>query len=135
MTDDDVEQYVEHLHAHLPPEYSYLSTEQVRAVLDAEAAYFERRFGAIRGWRALLRAMFGRGEPPPSRVEELLPEFEEYAVGTLAARGDLSREEIRAVMRVEGEDGPLWAPPALPPRQDDDTPRQNDDMPSGSGNR
>lgn len=118
MTDEDVERYVEHLHAHMPPEYSHLSVEQVRAVLDAEAAYFEQRFGPIRGWRALLRSIFGRGDPPPSRVEELLPEFEEHAVRTLAARGDLSREEIRAVMRVEGEAGPLWTPPA-PPRQQD----------------
>ena len=130
MTDEDVERYVEHLRAHLPPAYSHLSAEQVRAVLDAEAAYFEQRFGPIRGWRALLRSIFGRGDPPPSRVEELLPEFEEYAVQVLSARGDLSREEIRAVMRVEGEAGPLWTPPAPVTRGGDAAATPNDDAPT-----
>lgn len=119
MTDDDVDLYVRHLQAHLPPAHSHLSVEQVRAVLDAEAAYFEQRFGSIHGWRAMLRAIFGRGDPPPARVEELLPEFEEYAVRALAARGDLTRDDVRAVMRVEGEAGPLWTPP--PPADADDS--------------
>jgi hypothetical protein len=85
--------------------------EQVRAVLDAEAEYFEHRFGNIHGWRALLRAFFGRGDPPPAKIEAALPEFEAYAVQALSERRDLSREDIRAVMRVEGEAGPLWIPP------------------------
>lgn len=111
VTDDEVDDYVRHLWAHLPPAHDHLSKEQVRAVLDAEAVYFERRFGPIRGWRALLRAIFGRGDPSPATVEQALPEFEAYAVQALAGRDDLTRDDIRAVMRVEGEAGPLWTPP------------------------
>lgn len=112
MTDDEVDDYVRHLQAHLPPDHAHLSVEQVRAVLDAETHYFEARFGKIHGWRALLRAVFGRGEPSPAAVEAALPAFEEYTVQALAGRGDLTREDIRAVMQVEGEAGPGWAPPA-----------------------
>ena len=111
MTDDEVDDYVRHLHRHLPSGHAGLTVEQVRAVLDAEAEYFERRFGNIHGWRALLRAFFGRGDPPPAKIEAALPEFEAYAVQALRGRRDLSREDIRAVMRVEGEAGPLWVPP------------------------
>ena len=117
MTDDEVEDYVRYLHAHLPEAYSHLSTEQVRAVLDAEAVYFERRFGPIHGWRALLRAVLGRGDPPMESVEAALPEFEEYVVRALSHRGDLTQDDIRAIMRVEGEAGPDWTPP--PPGDDD----------------
>jgi hypothetical protein len=111
VTDDEVEDYVRYLQAHLPAAYSHLSTEQVRAVLDAEAVYFERRFGPIHGWRALLRAVFGRGDPAPESVEAALPAFEERVVRALAHRGDLTRDDIRAIMRVEGEAGPGWTPP------------------------
>lgn len=110
MTDAEVENYVSYLHAHLPAAYGHLRVEQVRAILDAEAAYFEQRFGPIRGWRALLRAIFGRGDPPPATIEELLPLFEEHALQALATRGDLTHEDIRAVMRIEGEAGPGWTP-------------------------
>jgi hypothetical protein len=44
-------------------------------------------------------------------VEAALPEFEEYVVAALAGHGDLTREDIRAVMHVEGEVGPHWTPP------------------------
>ena len=117
MTDDEVADYVRHLQAHLPAAHSHLSTEQVRAVLDAEAVYFERRFGPIHGWRALLRAVFGRGDPAPASVEAALPAFEEYVVHALVHRSDLTRDDIRAIMRVEGEAGPGWTPP--PPSDDD----------------
>ncbi len=117
MSDDEVDDYVRHLQRHLPTGHSGLTVEQVRAVLDAEAAYFERRFGHIHGWRALLRAFFGRGDPAPEAIEAALPEFEAYAVQALSGRRDLSREDIRAVMRVEGEAGPLW----VPPRRDEET--------------
>jgi hypothetical protein len=108
---------VRYLQAHLPAAHRHLSTEQVRAVLDAEADYFERRFGPIHGWRALLRAVFGRGDPPAESVEAALPSFEEYVVRALAHRGDLTRDAIRAIMRVEGEAGPSWTPP--PPSHHD----------------
>lgn len=111
VTDDEVDDYIRHLHAHLPPAQGRLTVEQIRAVLDAEADYFERRFGKIHGWRALVRAIFGRGEPPPEAVEAVLPEFEAHALRTLAGRSDLTREDIRAVMRVEGDVGPRWVPP------------------------
>lgn len=114
LTDDEVDDYVRYLQAHLPPDHAHLSVEQVRAVLDAEAAYFEVRFGKIHGWRALVRSMFGRGEPPPEAVEAALPAFEEYTVQALAGRGDLTREDIRAVMHVEGVTGPDWVPPTRP---------------------
>jgi hypothetical protein len=117
MTDDEVEDYVRYLQAHLPAAHRHLSTEQVRAVLDAEAVYFERRFGPIHGWRALLRAVFGRGDPAPESVEAARPAFEEYVVRALAHRRDLTRDAIRAIMRVEGEAGPGWTPP--PPGDDD----------------
>jgi hypothetical protein len=117
VTDDEVADYVRYLRAHLPAAHRHLSTEQVRAVLDAEAVYFERRFGPIHGWRALLRAVFGRGDPAPASVEAALPAFEEYVVRALAHRGDLTRDDIRAIMHVEGEAGPGWTPP--PPGDDD----------------
>ena len=117
MTDDEVEDYVRYLQAHLPATHNHLSTELVRAVLDAEAVYFERRFGPIHGWRALLRAVFGRGDPAPASVEAARPAFEEYVVRALAHPGDLTPEDIRAIMRVEGEAGPGWTPP--PPGDDD----------------
>jgi hypothetical protein len=117
MTDDEVEDYVRYLQTRLPAAHSHLSTEQVRAVLDAEAVYFERRFGPIHGWRALLRAVFGRGDPAPESVEADLPAFEEYVVRALAHRGDLTRDDIRTIMRVEGEASPGWTPP--PPGADD----------------
>jgi hypothetical protein len=117
VTDDEIADYVRYLQARLPAAHSHLNTEQVRAVLDAEAVYFERRFGPIHGWRALLRAVFGRGDPAPESVEAALPAFEEYVVRALARRGDLTRDDIRAIMRVEGEAGPGWTPP--PPGDDD----------------
>jgi hypothetical protein len=117
VTDGEVEDYVRYLQAHLPPAHNHLSTEQVRAVLDAEAVYFERRFGPIHGWRTLLRAVFGRGDPAPESVEAARPAFEEYVVQALSHRGDLTRDDIRAIMRVEGEAGPGWTPP--PPGDDD----------------
>jgi len=117
VTDHEVEDYVRYLHAHLPAVHRHLSTEQVRAVLDAEAVYFERRFGPIHGWRALLRAVFGRDDPAPASVEAALPAFEEYVERALAHRSDLTRDDIRAIMRVEGEAGPGWTPP---PRGDHD---------------
>lgn len=115
MTDDEVEDYVRFLHARLTPAHAHISEEQVRAVLDAEAEYFERRFGPVRGWRALLRSMFGRGDPAPHAVEQALPEFEQHVAAALAGRPDITRADIRAVMQVEGEAGPQWRPPE-PPR-------------------
>jgi len=110
MTDDEVDDYVRYLRARLPAAQARLSVAQVRAVLDAEAEYFERRFGPIRGWRALFRSILGRGEPAPPTVEAALPEFEEYVAAALAGRADLTRADIRAVMRVEGEAGEGWSP-------------------------
>jgi hypothetical protein len=112
MTEDEVAAYIEHLRASLPPAYSHLTAEQVRAVLDAETAYFERRFGSIRGWRALLRSIFIRGDPTPQEIERERPAFEDFVVQVLHARGDLTPDEIRVIMDVEGEAGPLWSPPA-----------------------
>ena len=122
VTDDEVDDYVRFLRAHLPPAQAQLSEAQVRAVLDAEAVYFERRFGPIHGWRALLRSFIGRGEPPPASVEAALPEFEQYVAAALAGRGDLTREDIRTVMRVEGEAGPHWTPPQPPPDESEPGP-------------
>ena len=127
MTDDEVDEYVRFLCAHLPPEQAHLGAEQVRAVLDAEAEYFVRRFGPIRGWRALLRSMFGRGDPAPHMVEQALPEFEEYVADALAGRADISREDIRAVMRVEGEEGPRWRPPEPAPPEPREQEEDEDD--------
>ncbi len=114
MTEDEVDDYVRYLHEHLPPAQAHVSVAAVRAVLDAESAYYEHRFGKIQGWRALLREMFGRGQPPPDAVEAALPEFERYVEAALQGQGraDLTREDIRAIMRVEGEAGPGWTPPA-----------------------
>ena len=112
MTEDEVDDYVRHLCAHLPPSHSHLIAEQVRAVLDAETAYYERRFGPIRGWRAMLRAIIGFSDPSPSTLARARPEFEAYVVQALSVRGDLTPEDIRAVMQVEDEAGPRWTPPA-----------------------
>jgi len=112
VTDDEVDDYIQYLHAHLPPVHAHLSVAAVRAVLDAEGEYYQRRFGPIRGWRALLRALFGRGDPQAAAVDAALPEFEQYVEAALRGRGDLTRDDIRAVMRVEGEVGPRWTPPA-----------------------
>ena len=115
MTDDEVDDYVRFLQEELPPAHRYLSVEQVRAVLDAEAAYYERRFRSERGWRLVLRALFGRLDPSPTEVEAVLPEFADFAMETLAGRDDITPDDIRAVMRVEGEAGPRWAPPPVAP--------------------
>jgi hypothetical protein len=114
VTEDDVDDYARYLRDHLPPAHARVSVGAVRAVLDAEAAYYERRFGKIHGWRALLRDMFGRGEPPPDAVDAALPEFEQHVATALGGRGDLTHEDIRAIMRVEGEAGPGWTPPEPP---------------------
>jgi hypothetical protein len=111
MTEDDVAAYIDHLCANLPSAYGHLTTEQVRAVLDAETAYFERRFGAIHGWRALLRSIFIRGDPTPQEIERERPAFEAYVVQALRDRGDLTPDEIRTIMDIEGEAGPQWSPP------------------------
>ncbi|HZS89451.1 MAG TPA: hypothetical protein VFE42_18420 [Chloroflexota bacterium] len=111
MTEDDVAAYIDHLCAHLPPAYSHLTSEQVRAVLDAESDYFERRFGPTQGWRALLRSLFIRGDPTPREIERERPAFEAYVVQALGSRGDLTPDEIRVIMDVEGEAGPLWQRP------------------------
>jgi hypothetical protein len=111
VTEDDVAAYIEHLCASLPPAYSHLTAEQVRSVLDTETAYFERRFGAFQGWRALLRSIFIRGDPTPQEIERERPAFEAYVVHELSSRQDLTPDEIRAIMDVEGEAGPLWSPP------------------------
>ncbi len=113
MTDDEVDDYVRYLHAHLPPAQMHLSVRQVRDVLDAEGEFYERRFGKIRGWWALLREIVGRGQPSPDRVEDVLPEFEAHVLETLRGRADLTRDDVRAIMTVEGEIGPRWAPPPL----------------------
>jgi hypothetical protein len=110
MTEDDIAAYIAHLRANLPAGYSYLTAEQVRAVLDAESAYFERRFGSLHGWRALLRSIFIRKDPTPQEIERERPEFEAYVIQALSVRGDLRPDEIRVVMDVEGEAGPLWTP-------------------------
>ena len=118
MTDDEVDDYIRYLHGRLPSGYAHLSVDAVRAVLDAEADYYQRRFGPIHGWRALLREMFGRGHPPPATVDAALPEFEQYvltALGSDERYGNLTVEDIRAVMWVEGEAGPDWTPPAPEP--------------------
>lgn len=120
MTDDEVDDYVRHLHAHLPPAQRHLTVEQVRTVLDAETAYYERRFGPIHGWRAMLRAFIGFGDPSPSTLARARPAFEAYVMQALSARGDLTPEDIRAVMQVEDEAGPRWTPPA-PPADGDST--------------
>lgn len=130
MTDDEVNDYVEHLRAHLPPSFRRLEAEQIRAVLDAEATYFERRFGPVRGWRALLRSIFGRGDPSPEAIEEARPEFEAYVVQALSGRNDLTRADIRAIMQVEVDAGPLWSPPpptAATPANDGDSAAQHSD--------
>ena len=111
MTDDEVEDYVRHLWTHLPSEHSHIGIDQVRAVLDAEAVYYERRFGPIRGWRAFLRTLFGRGDPAPDVVEQARPEFEEFVMQALAGRVDITRADVVAVMQVEVDAGPLWTPP------------------------
>jgi hypothetical protein len=125
VTDDEVDDYVRYLHERLPSGYAHLSVDAVRAVLDAEADYYQRRFGPIHGWRALLREMFGRGHPPPAAVDAALPEFEQYVLTALNADeryGALISDDIRAVMRVEGEAGPDWTPPAPPSmEQSEDT--------------
>jgi hypothetical protein len=110
MTEDDIAAYIEHLRANLPAAYSYLTAEQVRVVLDAESAYFERRFGSLYGWRALLRSIFIRRDPTPQEIERERPAFEAYVIQALSVRGDLTPDEIRVVMDVEGEAGPLWMP-------------------------
>ncbi len=115
MTDDEVDDYIRYLHEQLPSAHARLSVDAVRAVLDAEADYYQRRFGPIHGWRALLREMFGRGHPVPASVDAALPEFEQYVLTALGADerySDVTADDIRAVMRVEGEAGPNWTPPA-----------------------
>ena len=122
MTDDEVDDYIRYLHGRLPPAYGRLSVDAVRAVLNAEADYYQRRFGPIHGWRALLREMFGRGHPAPAAVDAALPEFEQYVLTALGADEryrDITAEDIRAVMLVEGEAGPDWTPPA-PTEQSED---------------
>ncbi len=116
MTEDEVDDYVAYLRLFLPPAHAHLTAQQVRSILDAEAVYFEQRFGPIHGWRALLRSVIGRGEPDPRTVEAALPEFERHVVEALVGRPDLglTREDIGAVMRVEGEIGPRWTPPRPP---------------------
>lgn len=120
MTDDEVDDYIQYLHAQLPPIHAHLSVAAVRVVLDTEAEYYQRRFGPISGWRALLRELFGRGDPPLDAVDAALPEFERYVETALQGRGDLTRDDIRAVMRVEGEAGPRWTPPAPAPENTED---------------
>jgi len=118
VTDDEVDDYIRYLHGRLPPAYGRLSVDAVRAVLNAEADYYQRRFGPIHGWRALLREMFGRGHPAPATVDAALPEFEQYVLTALDVDGrysDITADDIRAVMRVEGEAGPDWTPPAPTP--------------------
>jgi len=115
VTDDEVDDYIRYLHEQLPSAHARLSVDAVRAVLDAEADYYQRRFGPIHGWRALLREMFGRGHPAPAAVDAALPEFEQYVLTALGADerySDVTADDIRAVMRVEGEAGPNWTPPA-----------------------
>ena len=114
MTDDEVDDYIAYLHERLPSGHGRLSVDAVRAVLDAEADYYQRRFGPIHGWRALLREIFGRGHPAPATVDAALPEFEQYVLTALGADerySDVTVDDIRAVMRVEGEAGPTWTPP------------------------
>ncbi len=119
MTDDEVDDYVRHLHAHLPPAWGHVSQEQVRAILDAEAEYFELRFGSLYTWRALLRAVFGRGEPSPRALEAARPQFEAYVLEKLSGHDGLSDDAIRTVMEVEDSAGPLWS---ASPRQIDAAP-------------
>ncbi len=116
MTEDEVDDYVAYLRLFLPPAHAHLTARQVRSILDAEAVYFEQRFGSIHGWRALLRSVIGRGEPDSRTVEAALPAFERYVVEALVGRPDLAltAEDVRVVMRVEGEVGPSWTPPRPP---------------------
>ena len=63
MTDDEVADYVRYLRAHLPAAHNHLSTEQVRAVLDAEERFLEEE-GALVETNAVHHGMQVGREPP-----------------------------------------------------------------------
>lgn len=115
LNDEDIDDYIRYLWEHLPPAQAHLSIDQVRTVLDTETAYYQRRFGSPHGLRGLLRSIFKRPDPAPETVEAELPAFEAYVVAALAERRDITVSDIRAIMAVEGQDGPRWVQPEPEP--------------------